>query len=339
MRFFDSKEEVIDIQLTQEGKRKLAMGRFKPKYYAFFDDDILYDSQYAGYDEEQNDSVPRIMDETPRMRVQYQNKGVETNFRKLKEKKRNNKNISNEMLDRNSNAISMGTSGGDENAPVWKISLGEGQFSGSVDFYNVSWGVQNIPQLSSSVEVVTKVEFEEGYAFEPELGDNSSPGRPLYDPLAKGEGEILNTTPDVYSDGSYLVTVQPSLILNIEEINNQFNNENFDIEVFEVIQSPVQLGSDLKEVLRPLYFSFGGEFENKDEYEISEEVTTLNPNYVQHYIDVLADGELDADAIEKLRGKGKGKADTTIGTLGGETPYGGGDALGRIDPDDSKEPC
>ena len=43
MSFFDSKEEVIKIELTQFGKYLLSKGKFAPKYYAFFDDDIVYD--------------------------------------------------------------------------------------------------------------------------------------------------------------------------------------------------------------------------------------------------------------------------------------------------------
>ena len=34
MQFFNQKEEVIDIQLTQFGKRLLSQGKFKPTYYA-----------------------------------------------------------------------------------------------------------------------------------------------------------------------------------------------------------------------------------------------------------------------------------------------------------------
>ena len=46
MTFFNRKEEVIDIELTQYGKLLLAKGKFKPKKYAFFDDDVIYDAQY-----------------------------------------------------------------------------------------------------------------------------------------------------------------------------------------------------------------------------------------------------------------------------------------------------
>ncbi len=51
MEFFNRKEEVIDIQLTQHGKYLLSKGRLNPKYYAFYDDDVIYDSAYAGFGE------------------------------------------------------------------------------------------------------------------------------------------------------------------------------------------------------------------------------------------------------------------------------------------------
>ena len=41
MSFFNKKEDVIEIQLTQHGKYLLSKGRFKPAYYAFYDDDII----------------------------------------------------------------------------------------------------------------------------------------------------------------------------------------------------------------------------------------------------------------------------------------------------------
>ena len=44
MNFFNQKDEVIDIELTQYGKRMLSLGKFKPAHYAFFDKDILYNA-------------------------------------------------------------------------------------------------------------------------------------------------------------------------------------------------------------------------------------------------------------------------------------------------------
>mgnify|MGYP001237275726 FL=1 len=337
MRFFNPKEEVIDIQLTQDGKRKLAAGRFKPKYYAFFDEDILYDTEYAGFDEQQKDSVPRIMDDTPRLRTRHSTKGVETEFRRIQEQKRKgDRNVSNETKDRNNSMVPLGTSFGNEFAPVWKISMLHGEFENTqeVNFYNVSWGTQPIPQLSSSMEVLTRVEFREGQGAPVDFEDNEQEGRPLVNYSSNQAENAFEDTPQVYQDGSYLVTEQPSIILSIAEINNAVTNENFEIEVFEIIQQTVGGAAETKEVLRPLFIGGSGDYSEKDEYGITEESQDYDPNYAQHYVEIFADGELDADAIDMINGAFRIPDANAV--LGGISPYSGD---GRFDEDDMKEPC
>jgi len=60
MTFFNKKEEVIEIQLTQYGKYLVSLGKFKPTEYAFFDADVIYDREYTDLSEAQNDSELRI---------------------------------------------------------------------------------------------------------------------------------------------------------------------------------------------------------------------------------------------------------------------------------------
>lgn len=66
VRFFDQKEEVVKIDLTPYGKQQFASGSFMPEYYAFYDNDILYDGAYGGISENQNAIVDRISNSTPR---------------------------------------------------------------------------------------------------------------------------------------------------------------------------------------------------------------------------------------------------------------------------------
>ena len=54
MEFFNKKEEVIDLQLTQFGRHMLSKGKFKPVYYSFHDDNILYNIEPQNLKEEQN---------------------------------------------------------------------------------------------------------------------------------------------------------------------------------------------------------------------------------------------------------------------------------------------
>lgn len=78
MNFFNPKEEVLDIQLTPYGRRLLASGEFRPEYYAFFDDDVVYDGKSAGVVEVQNNAQKRIKEDTPRLKVQTVHEGINT---------------------------------------------------------------------------------------------------------------------------------------------------------------------------------------------------------------------------------------------------------------------
>ena len=63
-KFLNKKQDVIDFKLTSYGKYLLGRGNFKPFYYAFFDDNIIYDSQYFGRSEVQSEARKRIKEET-----------------------------------------------------------------------------------------------------------------------------------------------------------------------------------------------------------------------------------------------------------------------------------
>ena len=79
MEFFNKKEDVIDLELTPYGEYLLLKGKFKPDQYAFFDDEILYDSKCTDVDSEeaQNDIKDRIK-EVPRLKTQsvFQNRDL-----------------------------------------------------------------------------------------------------------------------------------------------------------------------------------------------------------------------------------------------------------------------
>ena len=46
-KFLNKKEQVYDLKLTSYGHYLMSMGIFEPVYYAFFDDNIIYDSAYV----------------------------------------------------------------------------------------------------------------------------------------------------------------------------------------------------------------------------------------------------------------------------------------------------
>ena len=341
MRFFDPKEEVLDIQLTQVGKRKLARGRFKPYYYAFFDDDILYDASYVGITEEQNNSAPRILDSTPRLKVQYTHKGADSSFSKIKAERYEGRDTDNKVMNKNSPHLPMGTSTGNEYLPAWDVRFAgeDAKIEAFTNNYSGSWGVSPIPQISTTLTVETRVEFQEEFATSVLLENAEKEaglidGRPLFDPAGSTGLLSTETEPDVYPDGSYIVTVQPSLLLDISELNNEFTNENFDVEIFEILTELVGSSTtDKEEILRPLKFSSDVDPYSRSEL-LSEDVILENPDFVGHYVEAFVDGELTTHALDKILGR-KPVGDVFVGP----SPYRSGDVTGQLDPDDLKEPC
>ena len=80
MEFFNKKQDVIDIELTSYGKQLLSRGLFKPVYYAFSDDGVLYDQKWvtgSSITEQQSQVEPRIQEETPRLKTQTRKVGAE----------------------------------------------------------------------------------------------------------------------------------------------------------------------------------------------------------------------------------------------------------------------
>ena len=67
VRFFNQKEEVINIELTPFGKEQFSKGIFSPAFYAFYDGSIIYDGEYANITETQNQITNRIINETPKL--------------------------------------------------------------------------------------------------------------------------------------------------------------------------------------------------------------------------------------------------------------------------------
>ena len=84
MSYIDPKEEVISLELTPYGRYALSRGRLAPVYYAFFDDDVVYDTRWITgslLTEDQSEAEGRILNETIRMKAQAAITGRENGSR------------------------------------------------------------------------------------------------------------------------------------------------------------------------------------------------------------------------------------------------------------------
>ena len=65
MSILNQKEEVLKVELTKHGRKILGMGVFKPKYFSFHDDSIIYDNMYSGVQTEDTNLIQgRLLDES-----------------------------------------------------------------------------------------------------------------------------------------------------------------------------------------------------------------------------------------------------------------------------------
>jgi hypothetical protein len=357
MSFFDKKEEVLDIQLTQYGKHLLSKGKFKPAYYAFFDDDVIYDSEYGGFEESQAGTTDRIKDETANLKVQHVHYGVEENFEKSKQLLRIDREPLSQQLqmtaDKNFVFVApLGTSQlSDENLPAWSVNFLKGEITGALTYKTGSHGSMKVPQIEA--KTVTFYTYPE----KPDIGEDSQlpslddskrvPRKPLAQlDLDRGsEASDLNFANSRFEDGSYIKIENDFILISVDEENTPLSKENFDIEVFiEEVDSKTG-----QEVLTPLFFEKKRQLidENNvllDQGELEPtRLDDLGPEYVNHYFHVYVDQEIGKDVLCKLVPKEERETmfpidyldcDDVVGTVVDTDVYGS-----DVTPEDMDEKC
>jgi len=306
MKFFDSKEEVLDIQLTQYGRQLYSKGVWKPVYYAFFDEGVLYDANYGGVTETKNEAEGRIQDNTPLLTTQIGFTGRdEYLFDGVDDELEQELIGAYEKL--NVLTYPLGSSTLDSTkTPAFNIYFLQGEITGlennitgsaaSGKIKSVSQQIVKIPQVQSDVE------------FKITVYDPANPTLPFVE-----DPELSSRI--IYDDGHSIAIGPEQILLYVEEKNAPFDYENFDIEVYEITD---ETGPTGEQILKPLSFIKPLEMvENNiliDEKEAQEKAGRVNgllpeidPSYVQYYFDINVDSEIDEDlicrSISQLRSK------------------------------------
>ena len=226
-KFLNKKEQVFDLKLTSYGNYLLSQGNFKPVYYAFYDDNVLYDGEHAGITGSQNSTRERIKDETQYLEgltifnnldyslQKYTEGGSNGDFYEANvEATLNTPNAENYRF--NSMIGDAHLDGDTQNAPAWKIVTLEGEISSSTNIDEVNQ--IRIPQINIGVNYSLEVK-----PAEIEL-DFEGPA---------SSGDRMTGFPD--NEMIQLVMRDP--LIYGEEVNTQLFSENFEIEVFEVVDT------------------------------------------------------------------------------------------------------
>lgn len=301
MKFFNKKEQVIDVQLTQYGKYLLSNGKFKPVYYAFFDDGILYDPKCAYGPQAQKDIQKRIKTDTPQLEGQYNFRGVESEVRKVNKLIRSQEEWEKryyedltlrppETTTDRQYALQSMIGASDLNskfAPAWDVKLLIGEISSSSR--TTSWTKE---QTGSAIHV-------------PQITAENI----LYQTTIKKvmpNQEIEDKESDIYGNEYIDVfSYQNGLLLDVGEANTHFEKEGYEIEIYEIENEKICNGKGgTREVLTPLYFIKDPErikdgiLLDKESYlsEIEDAgggTSKLDPSYVEYFLEIDVDHEID----------------------------------------------
>ena len=342
MGFFDKKEEVLDIELTQYGKYLLSKGKFTPVFYSFFDDDIIYDWKYAeGASEKQNYAETRILEETPSSRVQYVFSGCETKIREVNESVRQNevalRNKKIQQTPERHYALSapLGNSAFDTSYdPSWGVRAYLGKFNKIVNHQTGSQPTLKIPQLSMN-EITYKTRI---VAEADNLPDEASTtGRQIFqagDLGSVGSSGELALASEQFNDGSYVQLIEDAILIEIEETNTPCLRENFDIEVF-LIEEEENPNSTPTQGEKLIPLSFVKRYSNiRNGILLDDKDVDFNPapeidsSFVEHYFDIFVDKGIDTEVLCSAGVRPDTTRCGTFNTDWGKCPDGDGSGSG-----------
>lgn len=275
MTFLNKKQQVFDFQLTPYGKHKLSKGSFEPEYYAFFDDNVIYDKKYVSVssDESQNSIHDRIKNQTPYISTQ-------TRF---------------------SEALSGSvTAGGsidamfpqDENIFTSQGFIGDALLLAEQSDLAPGWktvSLSNEIKSTATEDIVNKNKISQ-------IHITASYNLSIFDPTQEVPSSFkdflevgaMQTTPP-FSDGLAIKLEMNNPLLFVEELNTEFLNKNFDVEIYEVTREGTE------DLFRQLYFDKKPEqivngllVSNTTQKEIMHTTSS-----VEYYFSLLKDSDID----------------------------------------------
>ena len=287
MTFFNRKEEVMDIQLTQYGKYLLTKGKFKPAFYAFSDDDIIYDTAYGGEPKEFSEEPFNRVSSVPRIKTIYNITSVEQsvkelnehNFRKAVDRYGNSKQEYLKSANKetktpiediygvdNIESLSMQV----ENRTILKNLLGTSEL-GNIEY--PAWDINSLTtminkpyvaqdennkivshtiplQVSSSTDLPYQKRYQ--LEFRPSwIVYNAPEGTAQTMGLSEAETGFADVVSNLDGGRELISLEKPDTILDVKEKNVFPTRENFDIEVFEI----VDLQESQEKFLKKLFFT------------------------------------------------------------------------------------
>jgi hypothetical protein len=315
MTFFNPKEEVLDVQLTQYGRHLLSKGTMKPMYYAFFDEGVVYDSRHMGpkVQEGRSDAEDRIQDATPSLKTRHSFTGREEflydGINDIEDRKE--LGIYERLL-----ALTdpLGTTElGSEKMPYLSLSFLDGEIKKSVNHQTGSTRTTSIPSPQPDVfysqQILKIPQITVDAEYKVAVIDPN-------DPQIKFDPDPILSSFTTYKNGLSVAVGTDDIVILVEEGNTTCKHENFDIEVFEMTGLSGSLGEEVMVPMafkRPLKMMKNNLLLDVEEarreigLKAGEEIE-IDSSFVGYYLDIKTDKQINrstvCDLISKVKKKG-----------------------------------
>lgn len=336
MAFFDKKEDVLDIELTPYGRHLLSQGKLKPAYYAFLDDDVVYDDRSALGETEKATAIKesnhlikdRIIKQTPSLKPFTSFNSVETTIKEKKHiikpssgnpfsmslseifEERSSKRFEDHDFDPNkrvNNYLQNYKPLSDVNSKFLQNTIGTSDHAKKNAPY---WDVFMIRKEIDTAALGIKSAVSGAYEYTndidtPSLNQNIPQINQTieYTISVKNEADtpfgssIDIVTPQTDANGHYFQIIDEQIIAQVLEKNAFILNETFDIEVF--IKNAGVGGSNNWKKLK---FKEKTQRIQKDillDSSYSSSDGLIDQDTVENYFNLFVDNEIDEEEICK----------------------------------------
>lgn len=286
----------MDIQLTPYGRYLLSIGKLKPHSYRFFDDNVIYNCDSAGFSESQNDAHLRIKEETPLLKQNPNITGVETNIKKFEAVEVFAKDIRMPTLDDviSTNNESIGTNSyTSKHAPYYKVELYKSKFvENEIKTTYTSNNVGNIPIPQLPINYYLSSSIHQGDSGFTEFAPFS------YDANASSFIES-----ETFADDTFFIVKVEDPLVKINELNAFDETDRIIMSAFKVnnvggtiTYKRLKFDKTMPLIKNDLLLD-EDEIPAEIDFEMEPIERQYNTDYINYYLSFMFDKQIPDDMI------------------------------------------
>lgn len=290
MTFFNKKTEVMQIEMTPYGRYLYSIGKFKPHSYEFVDDDIVYQS--SGSTENQEDAHNRILNETPKLKINraFQDEAPQVESPPTMDRQR----IMVKRMNQKQNGLfALGRSSySSENTPSFQVTMLQGELTGSNLVYEVSSSQPaGVGSVSGSV-FIPQVNVQVNFSA---ISDS------VLNPPSQFDGETVRS--ETFENGDYVEIRYKEPIIHLKEFNSFYEKENFEFEVFKVdsddneILIPLKMEKKFSAIVNGLLMEDGSVNDFQPSPSALYEEDRDKPDFVDYFFSIQVDKEIPEEIL------------------------------------------